>query len=91
MSAPVARQIGGLKLVLMDPAGAGVVVPSSPQNAADMFAQHAEVQAAIEKNVNECGLQLHKTWVGKVIQLYETYQASRRPVAAQRRCGRVCG
>jgi dynein heavy chain len=50
-----------------------------------------EVQAAIEKNVNECGLQLHKTWVGKVIQLYETYQASPRPVAAQRRCGRVCG
>lgn len=48
MSAPVARQIGGLKLVLMDPAGAGVVVPSSPQNAADMFAQHAEVQAAID-------------------------------------------
>jgi hypothetical protein len=48
MSAPVARQIGGLKLVLMDPAGAGVVVPSSPQNAADIFSQHAEVQAAID-------------------------------------------
>jgi dynein heavy chain len=34
-----------------------------------------EVQAAIEKNTSEAGLQLHKTWIGKVIQLYETYQA----------------
>ena len=48
MSAPVIRQIGGLKMVLMDPAGAGVVVPSSPQNALDLFSQRPEIRVAID-------------------------------------------
>lgn len=48
MSAIRISSSGGLKLVLLDPSGAGVVVPRNPQTAEQMFSENPDVTAAID-------------------------------------------